>query len=66
MSTAKGCRKSRQTVFFWLCEADHVLWEDLGHAADFGGDDVEAGTRGLEDGDAERLGEGGIEEDRAP
>ena len=41
------------TIFFGLGEADHVLREDLGHAADPGGDDVETRACGFEDGDAE-------------
>ena len=53
------------TILLRLREADHVLGQDLGHAPDARRDDVEPGAGGLEDGDAEGLGEGGVEEDVA-
>ena len=65
MRKGEGGGRYLHTVFFRLGEADHVLREDLGHAAHPGGDDVEPRARGFEDGDAERLGEGGVQEDRA-
>jgi hypothetical protein len=59
----RGRGQGGRTVFIGACKGDHVFGEDLGDAADAGGDDVQARTGRFEDGDAKGLGEGRVEED---
>ena len=58
-----GKKGSGRTIFIGIRKGGHVFGEDLGDTADTGGDDVEACTGGLKDGDAKGLGEGCVEED---
>jgi hypothetical protein len=44
---------ARLTVFIRVGERDHVLGENLWHAAYTSGDDVQARTSGLKDGNSE-------------
>ena len=60
-----GGGRGRRTVFIGVGKRDHVLGENLGDTADAGGDDVETGTGGFEDGDPKGFGEGCVEEDGA-
>jgi len=61
----KEKKTRRRTVLVGIRKGDHVFGEDLGDAADAGGDDVEARTGCFEDGDAKRFGERRVKEDGA-
>lgn len=57
------CTVRAFTVDVGLGELDETWRQDFGHSADSGRDDEQAGAGGLEDADAERLGQRGVEED---
>lgn len=64
LSTKRG-GETELTVFVGVRKGDHVLRENLWDTADASGDNIEACTGSLEDGDAKGFGEGRVEEDGA-